>query len=183
MVSWKMWWAMWIIGLFAVSVGAAVHKVGDSAGWTTLIPVDYAKWASSNNFHVGDSLLFSYNNKFHNVLQVNQQQYGSCNSSSPAASYNSGADSIALKRTGTFYFLCGFPGHCQEGQKVEIKVTRASSSAALALSPGPSPSPSPLPNGPAPTPSAASTRSPHHLPLLLLLLLPAFIVAFYHLFV
>lgn len=33
---------------------AAVHKVGDSAGWTTIGGVDYKKWAASKTFHVGD---------------------------------------------------------------------------------------------------------------------------------
>ncbi|XP_038887357.1 mavicyanin-like [Benincasa hispida] len=155
---------LWIstMALFTVSVAATVHKVGDSAGWTTLIPVDYAKWASSKQFHVGDSLLFKYNTEFHNVLQVTQEQFKSCNSSSPVASYNSGADSIVLKRPGTFYYLCGFPGHCQVGQKVEVKVTAGSSSALIgpASGPGPSPSPSPMgPSGSAPAPSAASTIS------------------------
>lgn len=59
MSSGKMAWALlWIstMAVFTVSVSATVHKVGDSAGWTTLIPVDYAKWASSKQIHVGDSL-------------------------------------------------------------------------------------------------------------------------------
>ncbi|RVX21993.1 hypothetical protein CK203_001289 [Vitis vinifera] len=33
---------------------AAVYKVGDSAGWTTIGNVDYKKWASTKTFHVGD---------------------------------------------------------------------------------------------------------------------------------
>ncbi|KAL0551005.1 hypothetical protein IC582_010076 [Cucumis melo] len=162
----------WIstMALFTLSVAATVHQVGDSSGWTTLIPVDYAKWASSQKFHVGDSLLFKYNNTFHNVLQVTQEQFKACNSSSPAASYNSGADSIPLKRPGTFYFLCGFPGHCQLGQKVEVKVTSASSSHLPAPSPSPGPSPSPMggPSASAPTPSAASTPSSYFFSMLCL---------------
>lgn len=35
---------------------SAVHKVGNSAGWTTIGNVDYKKWASANKFHVGDVL-------------------------------------------------------------------------------------------------------------------------------
>lgn len=33
---------------------AAVYKVGDSAGWTTIGNVDYKQWAASKTFHVGD---------------------------------------------------------------------------------------------------------------------------------
>ena len=39
--------------LFGISLGA-VYKVGDSAGWSIMGNVDYNKWASTNNFHVGD---------------------------------------------------------------------------------------------------------------------------------
>lgn len=38
---------------FGASLGA-VYKVGDSAGWTVVGNVDYNKWASTKNFHVGD---------------------------------------------------------------------------------------------------------------------------------
>lgn len=51
------------IALFGASM-AAHHKIGDSAGWTAAGTVDYAKWASSNNFQVGDQLgqILSFNN-------------------------------------------------------------------------------------------------------------------------
>ncbi|KAK3213412.1 hypothetical protein Dsin_018118 [Dipteronia sinensis] len=31
-----------------------VHKVSDSTGWTNIGNVDYNKWVSTKNFHVGD---------------------------------------------------------------------------------------------------------------------------------
>ncbi|XWS46828.1 hypothetical protein CRYUN_Cryun14cG0101700 [Craigia yunnanensis] len=40
---------------FGVSLGA-VHKVGDPTGWTSIGKIDYSKWASTQSFHVGDSL-------------------------------------------------------------------------------------------------------------------------------
>lgn len=33
---------------------AAVHKVGDSAGWTTIGNVDYKQWTATKTFRVGD---------------------------------------------------------------------------------------------------------------------------------
>lgn len=33
---------------------AAVYKVGDSAGWTTIGNVDYKLWAATKTFQVGD---------------------------------------------------------------------------------------------------------------------------------
>ncbi|BAT94045.1 hypothetical protein VIGAN_08061200 [Vigna angularis var. angularis] len=35
---------------------AAVYKVGDSAGWTTLGKIDYKKWAATKNFQIGDTI-------------------------------------------------------------------------------------------------------------------------------
>lgn len=35
---------------------AAVYKVGDSAGWTTLGNIDYRKWSATKNFQIGDTI-------------------------------------------------------------------------------------------------------------------------------
>ncbi|KAF8388029.1 hypothetical protein HHK36_026695 [Tetracentron sinense] len=126
---------------------ATVYKVGDSAGWTTIGNVDYKKWASTKTFHVGDTVLFEYNSQFHNVMQVNHTDYKSCNITTPMATHSTGNDSIAISRTGHYYFLCGVPGHCQAGQKVDIRIARASSSVA------PTPSVSPSPSSSSPSPS------------------------------
>ncbi|KAL5860231.1 hypothetical protein ACOSQ4_001527 [Xanthoceras sorbifolium] len=141
-----------ITALFRVSL-CAVHKVGDSAGWTTIGNVDYKKWASAKNFHVGDVITFEYNNQFHNVKQVSHRDFQSCNATSSIAVYSSGSDSMTLKRPGHYYFLCGFPGHCQAGQKVDILVTPAS-----LRSGGVSPSPAPYGSSPQ---AAASPIIPH----------------------
>ena len=46
-----------MMGLCVVSNSMAlVYKVGDNDGWSSLGHVDYAKWASTKNFHVGDAL-------------------------------------------------------------------------------------------------------------------------------
>lgn len=48
---------VFMLVLFGASLGlGAVHKVGDSSGWTTLGNVNYTKWTSTQTFHVGDSL-------------------------------------------------------------------------------------------------------------------------------
>lgn len=33
---------------------AAVYKVGDSAGWTTIGNINYKQWAATKTFQVGD---------------------------------------------------------------------------------------------------------------------------------
>lgn len=35
-------------------IHAAVYKVGDAAGWTTIGNIDYKKWAATKSFQVGD---------------------------------------------------------------------------------------------------------------------------------
>ncbi|KAL5986211.1 hypothetical protein ACLOJK_014544 [Asimina triloba] len=66
--------------------------------------------------------VFEYNQQFHNVLQVNRANYRSCNATAPMASFNTGNDSIPIKRKGHYLFICGFPGHCSLGQKVDIRI-------------------------------------------------------------
>ncbi|KAL5864014.1 hypothetical protein ACOSQ3_001528 [Xanthoceras sorbifolium] len=105
---------------------AANHMVGDSAGWT-IGHTNYQKWADSKNFHDGDTLVFKYNSQNHNVMRMSHQDYSSCNTSFPIAVYTSGSDRITLQGPGHYYFICGFPGHCEFGQKVNVRVTRSSS--------------------------------------------------------
>ncbi|KAJ6710082.1 BLUE COPPER PROTEIN [Salix koriyanagi] len=108
-----------MMALCGVSM-AAVYQVGDSAGWTSMGQVDYHDWAATKNFHVGDTLVFNYNNQFHNVKQVAHPGFESCNATSPIATYTNGSDTVALEKLGHFYFICGYPGHCQAGQKIDI---------------------------------------------------------------
>ncbi|KAK9139778.1 hypothetical protein Scep_009459 [Stephania cephalantha] len=128
-----------------VSMGA-VYKVGDSTGWTTIGSPDYKKWAASKTFHVGDTILFVYNAQFHNVMQVSHAEYQSCNVTAPIATHSSGNDSIVIKKIGHYYFFCGVPGHCQSGQKVDIRVL-GSTGVAPASAPGVSPTGAPASPG------------------------------------
>ncbi|KAL0715071.1 hypothetical protein Bca4012_022050 [Brassica carinata] len=144
------------MGIFGKSLASSVHKVGGSAGWTTLVKVDYQKWTSSDIFTAGDSLLFVYNTQFHNVKQVGRRDFLSCNATSALTTYTSGSDTVALKTPGHYYFLCGFPGHCQAGQKLHVLVV--ATTASPSFSPDPSPIPSPY-TGLSPSPATASEDS------------------------
>ncbi|WOL08879.1 mavicyanin-like [Canna indica] len=121
-----------IIGGGARLSEAAAYKVGDSAGWTILGNPNYTAWAISKNFKVGDTLVFEYSKKFHNVLEVSKADYKACNAASPMVAYTSGNDSITLPRRGHYFFICGVPGHCGAGQKVDIRITKWSSSSPAA---------------------------------------------------
>lgn len=81
--------------------------------------------------------------------------YKACNASAPLATFTTGRDSINITTHGHHYFLCGVPGHCQAGQKVDINVIRAS-----AMSPTPS-----MESSPSLVPAlAASAPSPNNAP-------------------
>ncbi|URE13649.1 Plastocyanin-like domain [Musa troglodytarum] len=138
--------------LLAAGVGfseGAVYKVGDAAGWTIMGSPNYTAWALSKKFEVGDTIVFEYNKSFHDVLEVSKADYRSCNAASPIATFATGNDSITIKTTGHHYFICGIPGHCGGGQKVDIKISKSASSAAPSTSPTASPSASPATSAPA----------------------------------
>ncbi|WCJ23726.1 Cupredoxin superfamily protein [Euphorbia peplus] len=113
---------------------ATLYKVGDTAGWTTIGNIDYKNWAALKTFHLGDVIVFQYNSQFHNVMRVTHSMYKTCNASTPLATYTTGNDSITIKTRGHHFFMCGVPGHCQAGQKVDINVLRLQQQ----LSPSPS---------------------------------------------
>ncbi|KAH7675391.1 Cupredoxins domain-containing protein [Dioscorea alata] len=110
-----------------------VYKVGDSSGWTIIGNVNYTAWATSKTFHVGDTIVFEYNKQYHNVLEVKEADFSTCTTASPLAKFTTGNDSIPIKQAGQQYFICGFPGHCEGGQKVEIMVHKLTSSSAAPL--------------------------------------------------
>ncbi|WRX27361.1 Phytocyanin domain - like 10, partial [Theobroma cacao] len=62
----------------------------------------------------------------------------------PIATYVDGSDNITLKSSGEYYFLCGFPGHCQAGMKLHITVNSAANSPQ-------NPTPNPLASNVAPS--------------------------------
>ncbi|VVB01821.1 unnamed protein product [Arabis nemorensis] len=153
-----------LAALFGVALGGTVHKVGDSNGWT-MIGVDYEAWASSRTFQVGDSLVFKYNNKLHDVTQVTLNDFELCEPSKPLERYQTGSDSVTLTKPGFQNFICGVPGHCDLGQKLRILVLPASLGPVAAPVPGPvrspstsSSSPSRYQMSPSPAPHSAASN-------------------------
>lgn len=45
---------VWLMFAWFLITNAAVYKVGDSAGWTTIGNVDYKRWSSTKTFQLGD---------------------------------------------------------------------------------------------------------------------------------
>jgi len=102
--------------------------------------------------------VFTYNKQFHNVVAVSKADYKNCDASKPIATWSTGNDSVVLKTAGHHYFLCGFPGHCAAGQKVDIRIV--ASSDAPSAAPTPEPSASGATTAPAPHPNAAPKALP-----------------------
>jgi hypothetical protein len=98
---------------------------------------------------------FTYPQGIHNVLEVTKAAYDSCSNSTPIATHTSGDDKIAIKRPGHRFFICGVPGHCAAGQKVNIRVLKPSDAPSKAPTPAPARS-----SAAAPSPSETSAASP-----------------------
>ncbi|XP_059637211.1 blue copper protein-like [Cornus florida] len=130
---------------FVVPSLATVYTVGDTSGWT--MGTDYTTWTTGKTFSVGDSLVFNYGGG-HTVDEVSPSDYNTCTVGNAITSDSSGATTIALKTTGTHYYICGVVGHCGSGMK--LAVTVAGSAATTPTTPsGSSP-----PSGTTTTPTA-----------------------------
>ncbi|TVU22626.1 hypothetical protein EJB05_32339, partial [Eragrostis curvula] len=111
-----------------------VFHVGGPRGWR--VPdatTNYGWWAMNNRFHVGDELYFKYGND--SVLVVDREAFDACNTTDPVAVFTDGATAFRLHRPGFFCFISGEPGHCEDGQRLVVRVMVHS--AAPAPAPGP----------------------------------------------
>ncbi|XP_013615984.1 PREDICTED: mavicyanin-like [Brassica oleracea var. oleracea] len=115
-------------GLMAVkSTLAAQHVMGGSQGWEE--SVDFDSWSSDQSFKVGDQLVFKYSG-LHSVVELGSETaYKSCDLGTTVNSLSSGNDVVKLSKTGTRYFACGTPGHCEQGMKVKVNVVSSDSTA------------------------------------------------------
>ncbi|KAJ0259029.1 Phytocyanin domain-containing protein [Hirschfeldia incana] len=99
-------------------------KVGDSQEWRVPDESDfYSKWSEEKQFHVGDNLLFYYNDEVDDVLEISSDlEFKSCDTSSPVAVHNGGQDLIRLTKPGIRYFITSMNGHCEAGLKLRVVV-------------------------------------------------------------
>ncbi|XP_010490344.1 PREDICTED: mavicyanin-like [Camelina sativa] len=100
------------------SSSAKIYKVGGSNyGWT----VKDDSWAEHKEFHVGDSLVFEYDQNVNDVTQVsNALEYESCDNSSPRVVYNTGHDVVTFKEPGHYYFMTSNHIQCVWGMKLDV---------------------------------------------------------------
>ncbi|CAM0908671.1 unnamed protein product [Alopecurus aequalis] len=109
--------------------GATEHAVGGDgvSAWDT--GSNYAAWAQAQSFAAGDVLVFNYVKSQHNVYEVTEAAYRTCDATAPGAvlaMYDSGFDKIALPEANkTYYYICQIPNHCIGGMKLAVKVSGA----------------------------------------------------------
>ncbi|KAL6853857.1 hypothetical protein ACP4OV_019886 [Aristida adscensionis] len=145
---------------------AADYVVGNPAGgWDGR--TDYKSWAAAQTLAPGDTLTFKYNS-FHNVLEVTKHSFDECITTNPISYDTSGSTTVALTVPGRRFFICGAPGHCQAGMKMEVVVadrpapTTPTSPPPQLPPPAPAkrlPAPAPTPLPPAPTPWAPAPKT------------------------
>ncbi|WOH02562.1 hypothetical protein DCAR_0521951 [Daucus carota subsp. sativus] len=120
------------------------YYVGGKDGWSLNPSKSFNDWASQNRFQVHDSLVFKYKNVTDSVLQVNQDDYNTCNTNNPI-----------LDHSGLFFFISGISENCNKGQKIIVLVM-----APRHASPAPAPSPAPLQGSHSPETSTPPGISP-----------------------
>ncbi len=81
------------------------------------------------------------------MLQLrNFADFNACNTNNAIGIHYTGHTVIPLLTTGSLYFICGIPGHCLQGMKLEVIVMEAASTSpktaanSSSFSQGPSPS-------------------------------------------
>ncbi|XP_073158529.1 early nodulin-like protein 14 [Henckelia pumila] len=145
-----------LLSLFVISEAREFVVGGNKNKWQVPSSSDeFNKWASKIRFQIGDSIVLKYDSKKDSVLEVTEENYVNCNKSNPIEYYSDGNTKIALDKSGPFFFISGAEGHCEKGQKLEIKVMSANHSRLQPVVPAPLPADIAGHLAPAPAPSAA----------------------------
>jgi hypothetical protein len=66
---------------------------------------------------------FLYNNEFHNVVRVNEEEFLACKAS--AVPHADGDTVFHLNHPGRQFYICTHVGHCAAGMKLEVTVSKA----------------------------------------------------------
>ncbi|KAK9664177.1 hypothetical protein RND81_14G023600 [Saponaria officinalis] len=142
--------------LFRCSLGAIYTVGGSRGGWDE--STDLEGWVKSIKLLAGDKLVFHYS-KSHDLVEVPKTDYDACETTNAIITDNSGKSVVPLTKPGKRYFICGVPGHCASGMKLEVTVFAATHSAASSPVTLPALPPTTLPSGTPVTGAGGSSPS------------------------
>ncbi|KAL9229275.1 hypothetical protein vseg_004760 [Gypsophila vaccaria] len=111
---------------------------------------------STQSFKPGGTIVFNYDKALHNVEVVSKSDYENCVSGNALQTFSDGKTTITLKQ-GPMYFICGIPGHCTAGMKLQVNVGDSGSSSTPATPSTPKSTPTPSisqPTSPSPKDSS-----------------------------
>ncbi|XP_026432929.1 basic blue protein-like [Papaver somniferum] len=106
------------------------YIVGDEDEWNS--GSNHQRWSQKYNFSIGDVLEFDYVKGQHNVKEVTEITFRTCDTEISGAvleKYESGHDKVCLTQARNYWFVCDVPGHCTGGMKFGIQVTNADTTA------------------------------------------------------
>ncbi|QHO17230.1 Lamin-like protein [Arachis hypogaea] len=104
-----------------VVMGEDLHRVGGSKGWRP--DVNYSDWfAHEKTVYVGDWLIFYFDKRYYNVLEVNKTSYEKCIDRDFIKNVTRGGrDVVHLTEPRAYYFLSS-GGYCFHQMRVAINV-------------------------------------------------------------
>ncbi|KHN48793.1 Lamin-like protein [Glycine soja] len=107
--------------LSVVAMGSPVlHKVGGSKGWINQ-DVNYTEWSAQEHIYVGDWLIFKFDKRYFNVLEVNKTSYENCIDRDFIKNITRGGrDVVQMTEARTYYYLSG-GGYCFHGMRVAVQ--------------------------------------------------------------
>lgn len=111
------------VGLLHGAYAANTYTVGGGLGW--IVPPNstyYEEWASQRTFQIGDSIFFNSTTGTHTATQVStKEEYDNCTKTGLVLKVGFGVG-VTFNENGTHYFLCSEGTHCEQGQKMIIKI-------------------------------------------------------------
>ncbi|KAH0973630.1 hypothetical protein GBA52_025786 [Prunus armeniaca] len=106
------------VGWLMTSANGVLHKVGGAQGWNQ--NVNYTEWSANENLYVGEWLLFNFDKRYYNVLEVNKSSFESCNDQGFMKNITRGGrDVYQLTEDRPYYFLSG-GGYCFHGMRLAL---------------------------------------------------------------
>ncbi|BFG26624.1 hypothetical protein CerSpe_128980 [Prunus speciosa] len=106
------------VGWLMTSANGVLHKVGGAQGWNQ--NVNYTEWSANEHFYVGEWLIFNFDKRYYNVLEVNKSSFESCNDKGFMKNITRGGrDVYQLTEDRPYYFLSG-RGYCFHGMRLAL---------------------------------------------------------------